>query len=127
MPTEATAALPATAAGAAAAAAISVPGTPRATVAAADQAAVSIVEPPLKPPATWTYEPAVVTVKVGTTVIWTNVGAVAHTVTTDDGKTFDSRVMRPKATFKFTPTSAGTFAYHCTYHRWMKGTLIAVP
>jgi hypothetical protein len=30
--------------------------------------AVSIVEPALKPPPTWTYEPKVVTVKVGTQV-----------------------------------------------------------
>jgi hypothetical protein len=48
------------AAGATAAAAIPVAGM---TVAAADSAAVSIVEPPLKPPATWSYEPAVVGVR----------------------------------------------------------------
>jgi plastocyanin len=98
-----------------------------AAAAASDSAAISIVEPPFKPPATWRYEPATLTVKVGTTVTWTNSGAVAHTATADDGKTFDSAVMRPKATFSTTLKSAGTFAYHCTYHRWMKGTIIAVP
>lgn len=92
-----------------------------------DPNTVSIVEPPFKPPPTWRYEPATLTVKVGTTVTWTNAGAVAHTATADDGKTFDSGLMRPKATFSITLKTAGTFAYHCTYHRWMKGTIIAVP
>ena len=54
-------------------------------------------------------------------------GAVVHTATADDGKAFDSGLMRPKATFSITLKSAGTFAYHCTYHRWMKGTIIAAP
>ena len=98
-----------------------------AAAAASDSAAISIVEPPFKPPTTWRYDPATLTVKVGTTVTWTNSGAVAHTVTADDGKAFDSGVMRPKATFNITLKSVGTFAYHCTYHRWMKGTIIAVP
>jgi len=95
--------------------------------AALDSTAISIVEPPFKPPTTWRYEPAALTVKVGTTVTWTNSGAVVHTATADDGKAFDSGLMRPKATFSVTLKSAGTFAYHCTYHRWMKGTIIAVP
>ncbi len=96
-------------------------------VAASDSTAISIVEPPFKPPTTWRYEPAALTVKVGTTVTWTNSGAVVHTATADDGKAFDSGLMRPKATFSITLKSPGTFAYHCTYHRWMKGTIIAVP
>ena len=90
-------------------------------------AAVSIVEPPLKPPPTWTYEPKVVTVMVGTKVSWTNHGAVVHTVSADDGKTFESGNMAAKATFSFTPTTAGTFSYHCKQHPWMKGTLIVQP
>jgi plastocyanin len=60
---------------------------------------------------------------VGTTVVWTNTGAVAHTVTADDGASFDSGSLDPKATFALTPAAAGTFAYHCTFHPWMKGTL----
>jgi plastocyanin len=31
--------------------------------------------------------------------------------------------MAPGATFTFAPTKAGAFAYHCTFHPWMKGTL----
>ena len=99
--------------------------TPVAQIAA--PVAVSIVEPPLKPPPTWTYEPKVVTVNVGTKVTWTNNGAVVHTVTADDGKTFESGNMAAKATFSFTPSTPGTFPYHCKQHPWMKGTLIVQP
>jgi len=84
---------------------------------------VNIVEHPFRPPQEWTYAPAEVSVKVGTTVVWTNSGAVAHTVTADGGQAFDSGTVDPKATFTLTPKTAGTFAYHCTFHPWMKGTL----
>lgn len=97
------------------------------STAAAPQAAVGIVEPPFKPPQSWAYEPSALTVKVGSTVTWTNSGAVIHTVTADDRKTFDSGVIRPKANFSFTPSSPGTFAYHCVYHPWMKGVITVQP
>ena len=94
---------------------------------ATPRAAVSIVEPPFKPPQSWTYEPAALTLKLGSTVTWTNTGAVIHTVTADDRKTFNSGVVRPKASFSLTPSSPGTFGYHCIYHPWMKGTLTVEP
>ncbi len=84
-------------------------------------AQVAIVEPPFRPPTTWKYEPAVLT------VTWTNTGAVVHTVTAADRKAFDSKNIGPKASFSWTFQSAGTFAYFCTYHPWMKGTIIAKP
>ena len=84
---------------------------------------VQIVEPAFQPTQAWTYEPNAVSVATGQTVTWTNGGVVAHTVTADDGSSFDSGSMAPGATFTFTPSAAGTFAYHCTFHPWMKGTL----
>ena len=92
-----------------------------------DSAAINIVEPPFKPPATWKYEPAVLTVKLGTEVTWTNTGAVVHTVTAADRKAFDSKNIGPKARFSWTFQSAGTFSYFCTYHPWMKGTIVVQP
>ena len=71
----------------------------------------------------WTYAPAQLTTTVGTTLTWTNAGAEDHTVTSDDRTSFDSRNLSPHATFSFTPTTAGTFGYHCAYHPWMKGTI----
>ena len=88
---------------------------------------VKIVEPSFRPPQAWTYTPAEVSVKVGKTVVWTNTGAVAHTATSDDGKSFDSGSIDPKASFKLAPTAVGTFAYHCTFHPWMKATLVVTP
>ena len=85
---------------------------------------VKIVEPPFRQPQEWNYAPAELSVKVGITVVWNNTGAVAHTVTADDGQAFDSGTIDPKATFTFTPKAAGTFAYHCTFHPWMKATLV---
>jgi plastocyanin len=84
---------------------------------------VNIVEPPFRSPQQWTYDPNTVTVAVGTTVTWTNTGAVAHTVTSDDGASFDSGNLDPQAMFSFTADTPGTFTYHCTFHPWMTGTL----
>ena len=88
---------------------------------------VRIVEPAFRPPQEWSYAPDQLSVKVATTVVWTNTGAVAHTVTADNGTSFDSGSIEPKAGFRLTPTTAGTFAYHCTFHPWMKGTLTVTP
>src|SRR5689334_21209138 len=64
---------------------------PRASAAAATGGTdVTIVEPPFRPPQTWTYDPQELAVKVGAKVIWTNTGGVAHTVTADQGSAFDS-------------------------------------
>jgi amicyanin len=74
------------------------------------------------------FSPATLTIKVGTTVTWKNTTAAAHTVTSDDGKSFDSGTSNPitaqSGTFSFTFTTAGTFAYHCAIHPFMKATII---
>jgi len=85
---------------------------------------VNIVEPPFRQPQEWTYAPTEISVKVGSTVVWNNTGAVAHTVTADDGQAFDSGTIDPKARFMFTPEAAGTYRYHCAFHPWMKATLV---
>lgn len=96
---------------------------PAAAAPAVAASQVQIVEPALQPPQAWTFSPNDINVKTGQTVTWTNTGAVAHTVTADDGASFDSGTIAPGATFNLTPSAAGTFAYHCTFHPWMKGTL----
>jgi len=91
---------------------------------AAATSEVKIVEPAFRPAQEWAYTPTELRVELGTTVVWTNSGAVAHTVTADDASSFDSGSIDPKATFSLTPAAAGTFAYHCTFHPWMKATLV---
>lgn len=76
---------------------------------------------------TFTFSPASLTIKVGTTVIWKNSTQTPHTVTSDDGTTFnsgDSTPIAPGATFSFTFTKAGTFAYQCDFHPYMKATIV---
>ena len=74
------------------------------------------------------FSPATLTIKAGTTVTWKNTTGASHTVTSDDGKTFDSGTSNPitaqTGTFSFTFTTAGTFAYHCAIHPFMKATII---
>jgi plastocyanin len=68
------------------------------------------------------FSPATLSVPVGTKVTWTNKGSAAHTVTADQGA-FDSHAVQPGASFAFTFTKAGTYAYHCTIHPSMKATV----
>lgn len=69
------------------------------------------------------FVPAVITVKAGTVVTWTNSDDVEHSATGDD-KSFDSRLFGKGKTYSYTFTKAGTYEYHCTLHQYMKGTVI---
>jgi plastocyanin len=63
------------------------------------------------------------TVAPGAEVTVTNDDSEAHTVTADSGSAFDVKV-DPGASATFTaPSKPGTYAYHCTYHSNMHGTL----
>jgi plastocyanin len=67
------------------------------------------------------------TVSVGTTVVWTNRTGTSHTVTSNDGKTFDSGINKPispGASFSFKFTIPGIYAYHCQFHSSMVGTIV---
>ena len=85
--------------------------------------AVSIIEPEGGTPMDWAYAPNQIVVTVGTPVTWTNTGAQPHTVTADDGVSFDSGNLDSQVAFSTTPESSGVFTYHCTYHPWMAATL----
>ena len=69
------------------------------------------------------FAPTNTTIKVGDTVTWTNRDAFSHTATSDTGA-WDTGVITAGASRSFTFTSAGTFAYHCTIHSFMKGTVV---
>jgi plastocyanin len=68
------------------------------------------------------FQPQLLTVAVGDTVIWVNKDLVAHTATAPDG-TFDSKLIAPDKSWKFTVRKRGDFAYGCTYHPTMRGML----
>lgn len=70
-----------------------------------------------------TFEPKVLTVRVGDTIEWENKDIVAHTATSDR-KGFDSGIIAPGATWTYTAKRKGTYTYTCTLHPNMKGELI---
>ncbi|GAA1802786.1 hypothetical protein GCM10009835_22060 [Planosporangium flavigriseum] len=72
------------------------------------------------------FSPAAVTVAVGTTVTWSNRDQAAHTVTASGGA-FKSPTLDPGDTFRFTFTKAGRYAYLCTIHPFMTGTVVVTP
>ena len=68
------------------------------------------------------FNPAEIEIAAGTTVTWTNNDTVAHTATATDG-TFDSGILDPGASFKFTFDKPGTYDFACLIHPNMKGTV----
>jgi plastocyanin len=69
----------------------------------------------------FTFEPAQLTVKVGTTVSWKNRDDIPHTVVSA-GK-FRSKTLDTDDSFTFTFTAAGDYTYFCSLHPHMKGTI----
>jgi plastocyanin len=68
------------------------------------------------------FQPATVSVPVGTTVTWTNRDPVAHTVT-DVNQVWDSGLFEESATFSKTFDTPGTYTYYCIPHPIMMGTI----
>ena len=67
------------------------------------------------------YEPETLTVKRGDTIVWVNNDPFPHTVTAKGA--FDSHDIAAGKSWKYTPRKAGEYAYICTLHPNMKGTL----
>jgi plastocyanin len=73
------------------------------------------------------FSPATANVKVGGTVTWTwNSGNTGHNVTYSSGPgtlPASSPTQAGGTTFSTTFTTVGTYAYHCTIHFGMEGTV----
>jgi plastocyanin len=81
------------------------------------------------------FVPNELTVKTGSTISFANVGAKPHSLTADDGESFDTGIVTPGAEGgRFAGTNAsitlrepGTFTFHCEVHPMaMTGTLEVV-
>ena len=72
----------------------------------------------------FSFGPAKLEVKKGTTVTWTNADSVSHTVTSDSGDGPNSELIEQGDSFSFTFDKAGTFKYHCTPHPQMTGEIV---
>ena len=70
------------------------------------------------------YDPTPATVKAGQKISIPNADAAPHTITdTGSGKAFDSGTIKGKATGSLTIAKAGTYAYICEFHPFMKGEI----
>ncbi len=71
----------------------------------------------------YAFLPQRITVKPGTTVTWTNDDDDSHTVTSS-AKLFKSRPLDTGDKFSFTFTTPGAYAYFCSLHPHMTGTIV---
>jgi amicyanin len=69
------------------------------------------------------FNPATLTVPVGTTVTWTNQDEEPHTIAAKDGS-FHSPGMDTHGTYSFTFTTPGSYDYICSIHPFMAGTVV---
>jgi len=68
------------------------------------------------------FVPQDITVAPGTTVTWTNKDQTAHSVVSKEGK-FASKGMDTDDRYTFTFTAEGDYAYFCSLHPHMIGTV----
>jgi plastocyanin len=95
------------------------------------QASPSNSPPPPKPAVVvhikmFAFTPATVRVKPGETIEFINDDGDAHTVTSSK-KLFDSGGLDTHDTWFHAFKDAGTFAYICSLHPYMKGVIIVSP
>ena len=67
------------------------------------------------------YAPLTLTIRRGDSVVWINQDPFPHTVTSAGA--FDSKSIAAGASWKYKPRRVGEYAYTCTFHPNMKGTL----
>jgi plastocyanin len=75
--------------------------------------------------ANYSFRPATLRVKVGTTVTVTNTDSTAHTATARSGA-FDTGTLATGASARFTLKKPGTYTYYCQFHAFMNGTIVVV-
>ncbi len=72
----------------------------------------------------FTFNPATVTVKAGTTVTWTNKDDIPHGIAATNNAFKRSQALDTDDSFSFTFTTPGTYQYFCYIHPHMTGTIV---
>ena len=72
------------------------------------------------------YSPASVTVRVGTTITFTNEESVEHTATSNIEGLFATGTLDKGQSVRLKMNKVGTFSYHCSFHAFMHGTIKVV-
>jgi plastocyanin len=75
--------------------------------------------------ADFSFTPGSITVHVGDTIAWLNNGPSPHTATANNGS-FDTGVLQKGHSASVTFHLPGTFAYHCSIHPFMHGTVVVL-
>lgn len=73
----------------------------------------------------YSFSPKTIKVRVGQTVVWTNMDQVQHTVTADKGSVASPSLARGEQ-FHLRFTKVGTYHFHCAYHPFMQVTVKVV-
>ena len=68
------------------------------------------------------FQPEVLAVAPGDTIVWVNKDLVPHTATSKAGG-FDSKDIQADKSWRYTIQTTGEFAYICTFHQTMKAML----
>ena len=68
------------------------------------------------------FQPEMLTVERGDTIVWVNKDLVPHTATSKAGN-FDSKLIEADKSWKHTVRKKGDYAYICTFHPTMKAIL----
>ena len=72
---------------------------------------------------TMAFSPKTIEITAGAAVTWTNNDQLVHTITADDGS-WDSGPIEAGKSWSRTFAQAGTYAFHCTPHPFMKGVVV---
>ena len=70
------------------------------------------------------FRPNPLTVKPGARVTVTNDDSAPHTVTADDGHSFDTGTLDQGSSKAISVPKPGTYPYHCNIHAFMHGKLV---
>ena len=69
------------------------------------------------------FQPAVLTVSPGDTVVWINRDIVPHTLSALDAE-WESEGLMTDGSWRRLVTGKGSVEYYCTYHPTMRGTIV---
>ena len=72
----------------------------------------------------FSFTPATLTVKAGTTVTWTNKDDIPHGIASSNNAFKKSRALDTDDGYSFTFTTPGTYQYFCYLHPHMVGSIV---
>jgi plastocyanin len=91
----------------------------------------TIVQMIENPPGHYIFQPASVTIKAGSVIVWIDMSDAPHTITSDPGAPISFNTtsnVTQDHTFALIFTTSGTYPYHCNIHpTTMKGTITVTP